>query len=105
MSAANNLPTSTLAPRHQATEHVRCGTLLLVARVDVEIHRRADPRVPETLGDHLDRHAARQHQRGVRMADVVQADGVFGGGRPGGGSQQRWVDVQGTQQQQQQQQQ
>lgn len=50
----------------------------MLALVDGAVHvsREGWARVPQLLADHSQRHATAQHQRGVSVAQAVNADGT-----------------------------
>ncbi|MGQ7297725.1 hypothetical protein [Quadrisphaera sp. KR29] len=48
-------------------------------QVAVRVGREGDRGVPEPLGDHGDRHARGEHQRGLTVAEVVQSDAAKAG--------------------------
>nr|WP_257571154.1 hypothetical protein [Streptomyces sp. NP160] len=69
-----------------ATRDQRRGALGGVAadtrqQVAVRVGREGDRGVSEPLGDHGDRHARGEHQRGLAVAEVVQADPAEAGCR------------------------
>ncbi len=72
------------------------GLLLHVAEhVLIGVGGDLDRRVAEALGDDLERHASEEQERGVRVPQAVEGDGLecrgFGGSIPDPG-QRLWVD-------------